>query len=450
MWVATHVITRAQVAIKFLRPEYANKVDVVHRFIREARAAIAVRHPNVVAIHDVLQLEDGTPAMVMDYLRGESLANKLSREHKLPVETAARLIVPALSAVAAAHALGIVHRDLKPDNLFIAADGEGASVKVLDFGIAKLTATEGDAASTGALTKTGSVLGTPYYMSPEQAFGEKDVDYKTDVWAFGIILYECLTGRRPTEGDNLGQIFKIIATESIPAPRTLDASIPAEVDALVMLMLAKDRKARIASLADAREVLLRHAGHSQHISMPAVRVHTEAATAPTIRSEPPTAGTGPAGSAAVGPRTLSAVDVESAHRSPPKRVSPALIVAPLVIAFATIGIGGAMYVRGHRATIATTSAPREPEPNLGARPQDVATIAATSALVDAAAPSASSASTQPPRLASSLAQPAPSSRAASSAPAHVASVAAPAAPTSSAVVRPSGRGPGGLVGEPTF
>ena len=146
-----------------------------------------------------------------------------------------------------------MHRDLKPENIFLgdAPDG-GREVKVLDFGIAKLTASDGDAAHTGATTGTGAILGTPYYMAPEQLFGEKDIDHRADLWALGIILYEALSGQRPTSGDNVGQIYKIVMTDAIVPLQERAAHLPEPVTALVGRMLSREQSARPA---DANEVL---------------------------------------------------------------------------------------------------------------------------------------------------------------------------------------------------
>ncbi len=157
------------------------------------------------------------------------------------------------SAVGCAHALGIVHRDLKPENIFLATTpGGGREVKVLDFGIAKLTASEGDAAHTGATTGTGAILGTPYYVAPEQLFGERDIDHRADLWALGIILYEALSGQRPTSGDNVGQIYKVVMPAAIAPLQTRARYLPAEVTAGVGRILTRERSARPAA---ARAVL---------------------------------------------------------------------------------------------------------------------------------------------------------------------------------------------------
>ncbi len=231
VWEAVHTVTRKPVALKFLKRTGHEDRRAVGRFLREARAACAVRHPNVVEVHDVLDLPDGLPVMVMELLTGETLAQRIARERVLPLPELARIMGHVCSAVGCAHALGIVHRDLKPENIFLAASG--SDVRVLDFGIAKLTATEGDAAHTGATTGTGAILGTPYYMAPEQLFGEKDVDHRADIWALGIIFYEALSGVRPTLGANMGQIYKIVMTDAIVPLRERAPDLPAAILDLV-------------------------------------------------------------------------------------------------------------------------------------------------------------------------------------------------------------------------
>ncbi len=259
VWRARHRITKKHVALKLLKQAGAANDKVLKRFLREARAVSAVQHPNVVQVHDVIQLEDGSPVMVMDLLEGEDLAHKLDRVGRLELDELSRLLVPVVSAVGCAHAAGIVHRDLKPDNIMLHRQADGSVVpKVLDFGIAKLSASEGDAASTANLTQTGAVMGTAYYMPPEQVFGEKDIDQRADVWAMGVIIYECLAGRKPIEGENFGQIFKAIAMGSIQPLQEVAPWLPEDVCELVGRMLVSDRAERCADLREAYEVLRRH------------------------------------------------------------------------------------------------------------------------------------------------------------------------------------------------
>ena len=273
VWSATHLVTRRQVALKLLKEEFAADRNVRQRFLREARAASAVRHPNVIAIQDVFEEEGGRPVIVMDLLEGESLGERVRRTGALPLQDTAAVLLPVLSAVECAHGLGIVHRDLKPDNIFLAAGpGDAVAVKVLDFGIAKLTARDGDAARSGGLTRTGALLGTPYYMSPEQIFGDGEVDARSDVWSLGVILYECLAGVRPTQAESIGQIIRMIASDAIVPLAQRKPELPTEVTAVVGRALSFDNEARPA-LEEVRRVL---AGHVD----PASRLVVVASDAP--------------------------------------------------------------------------------------------------------------------------------------------------------------------------
>jgi serine/threonine protein kinase len=247
VWSATHTVTRARVALKLLDARSGARAELRQRFIAEARAASAIDHPNVIAVHDVFELDDGTPVMVLDLLEGETLAARLARTERLSLAQTAAVIVPVIDAVMAAHRQGIVHRDLKPDNVFLERAADGAETpKVLDFGIAKLLDDDGDRVVTG----TGMTLGTPGYMSPEQGFGEKDIDARADVWALGVILYECLSGVRPVEGDNLGQYLKRLMNDAITPLEVLEPELPQRVHSVVGRMLAVDRDERLIELGE--------------------------------------------------------------------------------------------------------------------------------------------------------------------------------------------------------
>jgi len=260
VWSAMHTVTRRSVAMKFLKDSVRHRAELRQRFLREASAASALKHPNVVEILDVFDFADSSPVMVMELLRGETLGNKLARDERLSMEETAALMLPVVSAVGAAHALGIVHRDLKPENLFLEEGGERASVKVLDFGIAKLTAERYlDRGLSALLTDTGSMLGTPCYMAPEQASGESVADHRADVWSIGVILYECLSGTRPIEGENLAQVVsRLMSAGIIPLDR-LAPQLPHDVTAMVMQMLSRDPSRRPGSLHEVSSVLGRYA-----------------------------------------------------------------------------------------------------------------------------------------------------------------------------------------------
>jgi serine/threonine-protein kinase len=210
----------------------------------------------VVDIHDVFELPDGGLVLVMDLLEGEPLSALLHRQRALSVAQLMPLTLEVLAGLGAAHAVGVVHRDMKPDNIFLCRLANGQTmVKLLDFGIAKLTGLETGIQHSGAMTQTGSLLGTPIYMAPEQVFGEKDLDHRADFWSLGIVLYECLTGACPIDGDNLGQIFKMISTRGfLPLSVRLPALDPV-LAALIDEMLSIVREDRPDSAGEIAEVI---------------------------------------------------------------------------------------------------------------------------------------------------------------------------------------------------
>ncbi len=251
VWAARHTVTKRPVALKFLKG-YAD-ASARRRLVREARAAGAINHPAMVAIHDVIESPDGEPALVMDLLDGESLRKRLLREHKLPLAEACRIVVELCEALGAAHAAGIVHRDLKPENIVQTPDGK---IRVLDFGVAKimpieLGAQDGEWGSSG--TRSGDVIGTPMFMSPEQMFGERSIDHRTDLWSLGLLACECLTGVLPTRSDNLGQVLKIVLTRQIKPVASYAPEIPLVLCAMVDRMLAFDRQDRPWSTREVAE-----------------------------------------------------------------------------------------------------------------------------------------------------------------------------------------------------
>jgi serine/threonine protein kinase len=213
-----------------------------------------------VAIREVLELPDGRPVIVMELLSGESLRTRLARPPRLTLEETAAILLPVASAVGTAHAQGIVHRDLKPDNIFLSRDSAGHTVvKVLDFGIAKVTRAADEHSSHGhGLTGSGEVLGTPNYMSPEQVFGERDIDQRSDIWALGVILYECLTGIVPTKAANVGQVFKLIVAGGIKPLDSVLPKAPSDITALAHRMLARRREQRPLDLNEIVGVLRRY------------------------------------------------------------------------------------------------------------------------------------------------------------------------------------------------
>jgi eukaryotic-like serine/threonine-protein kinase len=218
---AKHVVTGRRFALKWLLPEISVHPESAERFIRESQVSGRLQHPNVVEVFDIGQ-DAGTHYMVMEWLAGESLADRLERVGALSVRDACRYLIPCMRGVAAAHAAGIVHRDLKPANIFLceAANSGSEVAKVLDFGISKLSIASGDVNSP--VTSTGILLGTPHYMAPEQMQAQP-VDARTDVYAFGVILYQVLSGSLPFAATNYGALVVQVATET---PRPLQELVP--------------------------------------------------------------------------------------------------------------------------------------------------------------------------------------------------------------------------------
>ncbi|NOU31768.1 MAG: serine/threonine protein kinase, partial [Polyangiaceae bacterium] len=245
VWAATHTVSQRKVALKFLKSE---NEDRARRLLREARISGHLSHPNIVEVLDAFSAK-GATVLVMELLDGETVEAHLARKGVLTEAEAITLLTPVLDALSSAHRAGIVHRDLKPANIFLA--GPEARVKVLDFGIAKMGRGE-DLSASASLTQTGSLVGTPHYMAPEQVFGDPDVDARADVWALGVILFECVSGQRPFDAESFGQIIKQVTMGS---PRPLPASVSPELRALVERMLSRDRAERPRDAAEVRLAL---------------------------------------------------------------------------------------------------------------------------------------------------------------------------------------------------
>jgi len=216
VWAAEHLGLRSEVAVKVINPHIARSEQALGRFVREAQAAASLRSPNVVQIFDY-GVDDGTPYIVMELLVGEPLSQRIKRTGPLGVATTLAILKDMCRAIARAHEAGIVHRDLKPDNVFLVKDADREVAKILDFGIAKAQLEPG-ITGDGESTSTGALLGTPYYVSPEQAMNAKDVDHRTDLWALGVIAYECLVGQRPFVADQITALVLQICTEPLPVP----------------------------------------------------------------------------------------------------------------------------------------------------------------------------------------------------------------------------------------
>ncbi len=243
VWSAEHLGIGGAVAVKVLHREVARRPDIAKRFAREARAAAALRSPHVVRVFDH-GFERGQPFIVMERLEGETLADRIAARGALPPRDTLRVITHVARALTCAHEAGIIHRDLKPDNVFLVPGEDGETAKLLDFGIAKVSP-EIAAQTETAHTQTGSILGTPRYMSPEQ-LRERPLDKKSDLWALALVAFECMTGETAFSGHALAEVINDVLSGPIPVP-SKRAPVPAGFDAWFRRAASRDPKRRFES-----------------------------------------------------------------------------------------------------------------------------------------------------------------------------------------------------------
>jgi serine/threonine-protein kinase len=255
-----HVILGRSAAVKVMHSEYLEREGSVERFQREAQAASAIGHPNIIEVLDIGPADDGTVFMVMELLDGESLEDVLGRLGKLAADRSVAIVLQVLSALNAAHAMGIIHRDLKPANVFIATDKRGREeVKLLDFGVAKVLDTS---LFDTALTAPGAILGTPNYISPEQARGSKDIDHRIDLWSAGVMLFEMLTGELPFPGNTYNEVLGMVLLEPHPDLHEKLEDAPDGLCSAIDRALAKERDDRYSSASEMMQDLVHLKGEA--------------------------------------------------------------------------------------------------------------------------------------------------------------------------------------------
>jgi eukaryotic-like serine/threonine-protein kinase len=247
IYAARHPVLGKQAAIKVIHGELTSDPALLERFVREAQAVNLIRHPNIVDVFSIGALPDGRTYFVMDWLDGESLAQRLAREERIPLPEAAWILEETIDAMLLAHAAGIVHRDLKPSNIFLARRGALTQVKVLDFGIAKLSGAPREQ------TQAGVLMGTPAYLAPEQA-RTSQVDHRADIYALGVVAFEMLAGQRPFAGTSRDSVVGKHMTAEPPRLSEHAGDLPPPVSAIVAAMMAKDPAAR-PPLDEVRRVL---------------------------------------------------------------------------------------------------------------------------------------------------------------------------------------------------
>ena len=323
VWAARNELTNRDFAIKFLLPELSQNEDALNRFFLEARACGQIRHPAIVDVYDMGQAEDGSPYLVMELLEGEGFDHRIARQGYIRPVDVCRYISTISRGLEEAHTRGLIHRDLKPGNIFFAIDkGGDVFPKVLDFGISKETSAEH---FDYVKTSTGTVLGSPAYMSPEQARGELDIDARADIWALGVIMYEALTGQVPFDANNYNALMLAIITQPHVPVTEVAPDVPRELAEVVDRLLQKDRNDRVHSAGELADWL--------------ERIYAKMTQTPLSRPE----------------RSLPPPDFTTQHgwfktrvTGGPSRLSAAVVIASLLLVVGVIG-GGLAVAQGGTA-----------------------------------------------------------------------------------------------------
>lgn len=286
VWEGVHESLGTRVAVKFIDTDYASSDEIRNRFVNEAKAAARLRSKHVVQVYDQGVGDDAKPYIVMEFLEGEPLDRRLDRQGRLSIEETAKIVLHVCRALAKAHEAGIVHRDLKPENIFLVSDEEDQTelAKVVDFGIAKFTDTSGSSSSS---TRTGAVLGTPQFMSPEQARGLRTVDHRADLWSVGVIAYRCVVGSLPFKGEAVGDLLVNICTADPPAPSTVMPDAPAGFDGWVRRALAREQNGRFQSASETADSLAAVAGLESRMGAPSVGGRVDSSELDLARAETP-------------------------------------------------------------------------------------------------------------------------------------------------------------------
>lgn len=384
VYAGTHEWTHRRVAIKLLRPEYSRDSEVVDRFLTEARAAASLDHPNVVEVLDMGADADRTVYLILELLRGQSLGARLREGGKVPAPELLALLLPVMDALALAHERKILHRDLKSDNVFLATQPDGAIVaKLLDFGIARIL--EGNSTR---MTQAGLVLGTPQYMSPEQATGSADIGPASDLWSMGVVLYECLSGTVPFEGGTpLAVLHQVLGSE----PKRLEfvaPDVPTALSGVVHRALEKRPENRYASMRAFIEELRPYA--AKRVSRPpyssaAPPAQTPAPSRPSAGG-PPTRT--PAAQRPIATSNATPVDTDSGSMPsesslslpPGARPSRKGLIATASVVGAALIVGGFAYAFLHLdAPVEPSSQTNVPLPVPASAPDNVPTATPSAA-----------------------------------------------------------------------
>jgi eukaryotic-like serine/threonine-protein kinase len=384
VWEGRHISLGTRVAIKFIDPEYAESEEACARFVTEARAAATIQSKHAIQIFDHGVTDGGRPYMVMELLVGEPLDKRIERLGSLTLQETARIIGHVCRALQRAHDAGIIHRDLKPENIFLVRtpDDDDEIAKVLDFGIAKIKAPPGEEGLSSS-TKTGAVLGTPYYMSPEQARGLRDIDHRSDLWSLGVIAHKCVTGVLPFEGVSVGDLLVKICTSPVPTPSVTMPGLPASFDTWFLRALEREPSRRFSRASELSDALAFAAGLSARAPASSQDAALGRATRAAIGAG--AASTSGAAIPAAGVTSSPFTTASVAAAKPSRGVLFAVAVAALVVG--SIGVA---------AVVKLTTSPRADIPVAGASAAAMGAVGAVGATSASVSPSAS-----PPPSASS-------------------------------------------------